>query len=424
MQNAKWRQFVKNSSGVSLIIAIIFVSAFMLVMAGLFEARLRVIQAVGNREQEAKARYLAESAAELASYAAATHGAGWNLAEGADADLEGALWAAAQNLGISSCGAAVSGAATAMTPCSRMQVIGRPEAETVRIDGAGPSYFSIPMAGTGNAGEHCILASAPNDADEACNWNRLFVGQTVEIPLYYMDNSGVTQKLDVNPAGDFLLRIRAPAATGSGAAEELFPLLTNASAYRHIEKDPVLVQWTISGTSTGPGGQVVGRTLVARDRKEGLNSPYRFQASNENTEISGGRINEARIAGSDLNDFIVLRKNHQGWDITSRGGRDPRTITAFLDVVENSVLRLSLVGQPRRNTSGGATFNPDDSIHINNSDFDIPYLEYQLLTDSNNPVSDSKQIVIGWAEFGGFRKEVRREIQREATLGGFVLEQF
>jgi len=345
----------KNSrAGVSLIIAIVFVSAFLLVIAGLTTAQLNTIRAIGNRENEAKVRYLAESAAELASYAASQHGAGWNLAEGGDAILEEHLWAAARGLGMSLCGAtdAVTGAA----PCSSMQVIGRAaDAETLSFPlPGGPTYSSVPIKGTGDAAEHCADI---NDPDDACNWNQLYVGQTVEIPLYYEDENGnVAQLDDLDDSGEFLLRIRAH------EGEVLFPDESmNADAYRHIEKDPVLVQWTISGTSIGAGGQVIGRTLVARDEEENNLRLEEFQ-SEENTEISGGRINAARIPGNYLENFIVLQKDHQGQNITSQGGRAPQTISTFLGQVDNSALRLSLVGQPRRNTVIGAdSFDPASS---------------------------------------------------------------
>lgn len=413
---------LKDTSGVSLIIAIIFVSAFLLVIAGLAEAQISTIHAIGNRENEGKARYLAEGAAEHALLWAATHGIGANTIDDPNfEDYVAPLYNDAAELGFANCADTDEDSTNGNQPCINIEVIGR-SSETVQIAGAGPSYFSIPMAGTGDAGENCTLVNASSDANDECNWNKLSVGQTVEIPLYYVDDSGLVQKLDVSSAGDFLLRIRAP------GSEELFPLFTDEDNYRHIEKDPVLVQWTISGTSTAPGGQVAGRTLIAKDNKEGQ---FRLDENeaDENTEISGGRINAARIAVGYLNDFIVLGKsnfrNDIGRNITSQGGREAQTISTFLNQVNNPVLRLSLVGQPRRNTSSAlGDFDPDNNNHVNSSVFDISYLEYQFLTDSSHAVSDSKQIIIGWAEFGGFRKEVRREIQREPTLGGFVLEQF
>ena len=181
----------------------------------------------------------------------------------------------------------------------------------------------------------------------------------------------------------------------------------------------MLAQWTITGTSTGPGGSIVSKTLIANDRNL---ASLRHRDVDKNTELSAGRINDAK-SGADignLDQFIVLGKTHQGTEIVPGGGFPPPRPIEDFDVT-HPIFSLSMVDIPRRNTVEGDPYDPvtDD---INLSKFDIPYLEYQIL--SSNPISDFKSDVIGFAEFGGFRKEIRRSLKHPETLGGFVLETF
>ncbi|MFA6521710.1 MAG: hypothetical protein WCT53_04985, partial [Candidatus Gracilibacteria bacterium] len=73
------KNILRKKSGVSLIIAIVFVSALMLVMAGLFEAQLFTIQTVKNHELEGKADYLEEGVKEIAGWYAANASLGANV---------------------------------------------------------------------------------------------------------------------------------------------------------------------------------------------------------------------------------------------------------------------------------------------------------------------------------------------------------
>ncbi|MBI5412801.1 hypothetical protein HZA42_00455, partial [Candidatus Peregrinibacteria bacterium] len=217
--------FLRDKSGASLMIAIVFVSFFMLVMAGMFEAQLRVSASISNMEAESKAKYLMDSAQEIASYWAATAGVGENFG---DLDANGQkpyldpLYALAAELGVTNCVPAST--AADQTPCVSIEVKGRnadEAASKVAFAGASASeYFSAPMKGTGDAAAACGATTA-DSADDACNWNRLYVGQSVEIPLYYIDASGQPVKLFAAGAGsqdEFRLRMRTPLCAEFGAS--------------------------------------------------------------------------------------------------------------------------------------------------------------------------------------------------------------
>ncbi|GEM_PF-5139686 len=419
-------------SGVSLIIAIVFVSALLLVMGGLFEIRIRVIQAVGNRETEAKAQYLAQSAVELASFWAATHGVGVNTADAA-MDLS-PLISAAVELGITNC-ADIDNDATngPAISCVGVEVVNRPaDAQKVSFDGA--LYYSAPIRGSGDsAGESvdcgAVAAAEIVSADHSCNWNRLYVGRTMEIPLYYEDADGAVTKLDFSAGSteEFKLRIRTPENI------ILYPPVIDGlggenTDYRDPEKDPVLVQWSIFNAE-GSGA------LTALDLKDGA----KRDVVPENTEISGGQINTANLNSypdieelDHLENSIILQykvssdtfQKHKGKNITSGPTNgQPQLIGSAIDNYDRPVLRLSLVGQPQRNVSeDNETFSYLDG-DLNERKFDVPYLEYQVLT-KEDAASDSKSLIIGRAEIGGFRKEFRKYLKRKTSASGFAIESF
>lgn len=446
-----------SKDGVSLIIAIIFVSAFMLVIAGLAQAQLNTIRSIGNREAAAKVRFLADSAAEFAAYWASTQGIGANSA-GVDLSVfNGILFHAASRAGISNCEDMDANPVNGQEPCMGFEVAGRQSAlQGIRIFGAPPDYLSAPSAGTGNAG----TCTNPSDADQACNWNRLYLGESVEIPLYYEMPDGAASAHNFGTAGKELrLRVRAPcgnfAASGftgnCNLADRvtLYPPKANTttspeSGYRRVNdapripKDPVLIQWSISdfvssGTSTllarentveDPPGSGIKRRKISEGGGFGGGVSY----TNQNTEISAGRINLAKdglnlISHDPLENFTVLqykagsildREKHRGLDLN----RNLREIGSYISTFGNPVLRLTLVGQPQKDDG-----NPLMPQNINNHSLDVPFLEYQVLIDGIE-IADSKSSIYAWAQIGDFRKELRKTFKREATLGGFALEQF
>lgn len=414
---------MKNSlhAGVSLIIAIVFVSALLLVMAGLFEIRIRVIQAVGNRETEAKAQYLAESAVELASFWAATHGVGRNTTD-ADAAMDlTPLISAANNLGIS-CDDIDGNATNGSQPCVGVEVVNRPADAAQKVTLGATTYFSAPIRGSGDAAGESDCSSRPADADDPCNWNRLAVGQTVEIPLYYENSDGTVTKLNFGTGGppeEFKLRVKTPGNI------MLYPSVTAATGgenpdYRNPDRDPVLVQWSIFDE----GGSGV---ITAWDKPDAENKRLMSGYRERNTEVSSGRINLARpdiSLGADvdpLNNFIVLQYLNSGGDDDKHYGKKTdkskqligNAISTDTSGYTKPTLRLTLVGQPQRS----------DSDDVNDRSFDVPYLEYQVLTKTT-PMSDSKSLIIGRAEIGGFRKEFRKYLKRQTSASGFAIESF
>ncbi|MEK7523736.1 MAG: hypothetical protein AAB588_01770 [Patescibacteria group bacterium] len=417
----------------SLIIAMLFATAFMLLLAGMAQSQLAVIRNIANRENADKTRALIESVEELASYAASKHFSGWNSTAESVAELEQEAWESAREMGYTSCD--TTNAANGTKPCAGFSVQGRGDAGT-RINFNGTQYYSVPtpdydgskLIGTGSAAKadsQGLSACDPatykdgTQANDPCFWDRLNVGQTVEIPLYYEDASGVVQNINL-ATSTFKLRVRTP-CDNAGYEEvagcrrvELFPRVsTTTDSYRNVKKDKVLIQWMITGED---------KTLLASDAETGGVRDDRLFKNN--TELSAGRINDAMSPndGRYLSDFLVLQEDHKGTQLAGSEKEEP-LIKAFNS--PNSTLRLSLVGQPRRNVYDSTQYNPER--HANDRAFDIPYLEYQLLVICNTSgcaPSDSKAILSGWVQIGGFSKSFVKYRRKEPSFGGFVFENF
>jgi len=139
------------------------------------------------------------------------------------------------------------------------------------LSGSYENHYSIPTPGTGNAGSNCnplepVLsgpytisgASYDDPADHPCNWNRLYEGENVVIPLYYIDENGDPQNLFTNDNQEFILRMRTPCSNGSemcASGRETFDFFGGSADPVQPYNDPI-VTWSIEG--------------VDEDKKEGI----------------------------------------------------------------------------------------------------------------------------------------------------------
>lgn len=442
-----------QNPGISLLIAIVYVSAFMLVMAGLYTATSRVLQSIGNREQEAKADYLAQSAFELASYWAATHGEGQNLSDlnaGQRDALFAPLYQAAADLGIVAVASDCQN-----SKCVGFDVIGRSDQNDVtkKVDftptgGGLQQVYSVPVRATGNAEPKCADGvGGGKDSEDGCNWNKLYVGQRADIPLYYVDANGARQVL----TGDFKLRVRTPKCSvfgfagancdnnANGPRVVLYPQataslkLSNFGSYpfRNVDTDPVLIQWTIDDSINSNFISAFDHTDTYQSKNFRSISPSVQQSNTNNTEISAGLINDSNPNDAPdpavyINDFVVLSPSLSGKDIDKNASLINTYLTNSLNTGGKPVLHLSLIDQPRIDDDNQSITSMPSQGHpsaLNDPQYNVSYLEYQLLT-SQAPITDTKSYLYSWAEFGGFKKEIKRELNRSVTGGGFALENF
>ena len=430
--------FLNNARpGVSLLVAVLFISALLLVMAGLFEVQIRSQTAIRNRENDEKAKLLADSAVELASFWQEVQGVGFSTDDLTPEELtqmSEPLYEIADLMGVENCPDLDGNANNGLQSCVGFEVKGRPAAaDRVTFDDQGTArqLYSVPMQGTGTAAEAC--GNTPADADDPCNWNKLAFDQVVEIPLYYETPDGVSHHPDLrDPESYWALRIRTPCEPAhageldnesEGCQPEnrilLYPPVANSydTAYLNVNQDKVLVQWLISSFD----GEDV---LLAREGTDQNHPDSRPVPDNDdqfnpneglrlNSQLSAGRLNEANDALSDpawfLHDFIVLLKHLSGSTVSA----DTPTIADFLSPLDRSILRLKVVNRPRR---------ADDPTPEEHEDrrYDLPALEYQLLT--SEPMGDSKAVMNGFATVAGRLRQSTAWRARPTVLGGFVLE--
>lgn len=445
----------RQNPGASLIMATIFATFFMYASVGFAEAQMRIWQSLGDRESSAKARYLAESAQELAGLWRHDKGRGANSGD-IEAFMAPVIEAVESDLGIEC--SDVNPSEAEDQPCIGFKVVGRSEESAqIRFPALNPDYYTIPAAyvengqkrGTGSAAAKC---STPQDnagfIDDPCNWNVLKYGEDVEIPLYYEEDTngngiieaGEIEKLDVRDADDFILRVRTRCKDVNGVAVEnceyrdrieLYPPVVsdlNPDAgnkpFRHpdFEKDPVLVQWMINDMQGG--GTLIAGDVTANGMRPKMQLPLGADKEKDNTEISGGRINAAndRFGRFALRDFIMLKGDYKGERVADN---QPSSIQNFIAASQEPKLRLSFVTRALRLlVNENENMDGLSNAQLNNSERYVPELEYQVLTKFE-PVADSKAYIIGWSRIGApgadYGRTMRKSIEYPASLGGFAL---
>lgn len=319
---------LQEKSGVSLIFAVLVSMALIISTATLNTVIVRNIERVGETEAMLQAQSNANSAFEEALvYISST------CDVGCDHNVEGFdLMGQGQEL------------------------LGSFDFDIQGVSGYNQGLYYVPSPGTGNAGE-CNVGVADIDGD--CNWNTIYYGETVTIPLY-------TQGEDVFGGGTFNVKVRTPRCDDNEQVclndRKTIPCLgqtyyqTESSAC-DIEDNPVIMTWQITGERHGVGDFVEGLESEAH----GLGFDYR---GNEDSNIFITRINEANDNGN----YVVL-------DINDKSSPDIEFILDALttDPIDYPLLKLSFVQS------------------VSNEMGTIPYLEYQIETDV--PVSNDKSII-------------------------------
>ncbi len=387
MKNIRSGELPETRKGVSLLIAIVYVAAFMLLFAGLAQANLRALQSIRNNEESARVRRLIQSVQDTADFWSGRHGYGENTSNAVAVFSSGLrnvflnptntfplvgttgspqsnvseaesylapLLRVAERLGSKNCqDLDIDNDPDSSQPCVGFAVLGR-AASQVQLNGG--NFYSVPAPFTGDAEEdEDVCKSSTNaDANSECHWNKLKLGEAVEIPLYYTDG-GEVKKLNLSNDGVFKLRVRAPTKTANincldrsdsvnsgcinspAAGDEdrrimLYPQpdANNNQDYLTPDKDPVLIQWLISDSA--PNGT---STLLARDAKAPPKFEKRFELNDitqpnylrENTELSAGRINAAtETNGNLLKDYIVLEADYKGKGLEEKNGQGNGTL--------------------------------------------------------------------------------------------------
>lgn len=245
---------------------------------------------------------------------------------------------------------------------------------------ASDGLYYLPIPGTGNAAptEDCSILDDDQDIDHACNWNKLTVGESVTIPLYYEDGYGTRTFPDTMGLTGWYLRMRTPCVDGDldcDAADRYVISDKTAGTFYQTTDNPAVVLWEVVGeTSTGSVNMIPNDSLSS--------STVRNLAIN--TEIYEGLIDFTPWSSTSNLDNVVLMAISHG------------TLTGFdsiYDFIRDSVysdlyFNMNIINT-LEDTSGSA----------------IPYLEYQVVIDASNgsPMVPTAEVIgEGYYESGEY----------------------
>lgn len=299
------------------------------------------------------------------------------------------------------------------------------ECRTGAIGNINSNCYIVPFPGTGDSGDRCEmydpvfdgdvggsrfidsqLAAGLTDLDQinySCNWNKLSFGSSltdrVAIPLYYDLGDGTI----VNPfvdgdATQFVLRLRTPckscgvpnssgdvpAWTRECEAGSDPTVCTDDERYVLNEEDgnEIVVQWHLSGECGGEECGLVARALDAEDE--------------DNSALFESFINEPEELHNILlkNDAMGIITNLHP-ETTAQIWGEPVMSNRILETFEKPILTLFL-----------------NNALISDLGKNVPYLEYQILT--NSPVGNPKSRIEVTVNVDGnvFKKTLSKEEQK------------
>jgi hypothetical protein len=356
----------------ALIFALIFMTFFMIVVSGVSEKLRESLATQRDQLTPMKAEAAAKSAADLGQLAMKEYEPGYNipLTEeefAKDTDGDGTI-----------------------------DTYGNFQVYATAQENDGDWYTPIP--GTGSAGDSdlCRTSDADHDGDfeidksidHPCNWNRLAYGDTAIIPLFASD--GLTTDGTLNPAAldlsRFTLRLRTPCTNGSLVDPDCArPDLDDGDG--SLEQDSSLVFWQILGEKAdGTSLVVIPNDAKVSDARTGES----IRNSSLNTEIYESLVNDH-----------IFSMDYEVFTLSDSINEDIHAL--ILDEgIERVALQLNIV-TPLKNDEDGSS---------------IPYLEWQTVSNSLNPIADNKSILWaeGWSDGMGGSYYFSRKIVRD-TIG-------
>lgn len=260
------------------------------------------------------------------------------------------------------------------------------------------SYYYTPMPGTGTAPpiEMCSILDEHLDPDHSCNWNKIIQGQGVRTPLFTTVNASNPDQLaaDSNDDGildptelglnNFKLLVRTPCENGSfGAVCEIDDVLAENDRYRldaggpilsdlySVNTDDSVILWQIVGEDSSLEEPI---TLLPNTSIEDVGLDQ-YRPSDSNTEITESMIN----AAYDLENYVVFQAGGSGTPFDKIYNMAKNLFTYHSYEWESLYLEFT-IGAPLIAGSGAS----------------IPYLEWQLITNSlDGPFADTKAVLVG-----------------------------
>lgn len=433
---AGYRFWTKERSGVSLLISLILVG--ILVIFGLTISNIVIssIRESANVNRANQAFYAAEGALEKGLLENLQHGAGYT--SNVETVGYGQFGMCTDPANCSSCCSTKypNDLSLCVSACMSGNS-GSPLKATYKIQGQVPvssqyasSQYGIPTPGSGDVGKNCDPLTAvksgsfywpegsqtvySDPTDHPCNWNKIRVGETVAIPLYYTDSNGDPVNL-MTPNSTFQLKIRTACSDGSEFCAPLdrYDLNYLQGDATYNGNDPI-VSWQIVGEDSNAGGTTL--TL----------GPYIYFLWNNDLGPLATIIHEKKI--NNTASYIVLNTDSFGEDPDKCRGEIRYFLTNNASAVDGGGGLLgcssTLKWDTQQIVKPVLKFTVIHSLKdiLNN---DIPYLEYQLLSSSNmsSQPSNVSQTVTAEGFSGSFKQVLEVKQPQESGLLEYVIQQ-
>jgi hypothetical protein len=275
-------------------------------------------------------------------------------------------------------------------------------------------------------------ADTTQGIDNACNWNKIKVGETVGIPLYTTASDGTIKNPVDLDLQTLKVKLRTPCLDGASGGPNA---CSGSGRYRLDDYNGVdtLLQCAVSKTSycgdTVVSWSIVG-TNVTGDKVYTL-VPYTPVVSGKrtkpNSEIYEWLINSVRSTGSPFSGFscdtyCVLYggrfaidpldeiNNASILDFLLNGSVDGLFVRSGTDKIYKPVLKLSVIGSLSEFSSGNT----------------VPYLEYQITTNvgvGGSAPPDLAQTVTAEGFSGPFKQVLEVKLPQETGLLEYVIQQ-
>ena len=333
--------------GISLIFAIIIVTAMMIMSASLADITVRNLQRVDDLGSSIQAQLMADSAFESATKYIYENCPNAGCNEIGETDIEtDIIYGDYEITGLS--------------------------AENIT---SGDGYFYVPIPGYGSAAgnydeNYVCEPEAPGDIDDECNWNKIYFGDSVTIPLYVSEDDEFT-------GNELYIRVRTPLCDDDDwdcendrkliACEDEAKTATDTLNGCDLEDDKVILFWQIRG-----------------DREDGTD----YVESREGTTGAFIEIRDDTNPGTDSEIYTTLINNSLSNDYSDSDSYLENYVVVNMDDMVNPDADQGEENIIFDILTDGAdpmlypTLQISHIQTIRNNDGAIPYLEYQIVSDA------------------------------------------
>lgn len=298
--------------------------------------------------------------------------------------------------------------------------------------------YGAPTPGSGNVGAGCdpdkpwidkgftydngVYMEEPTSgydpADHPCNWNKISVGEVVNIPLYVTGQCSANPDSVCNPSDlgldTIIVRLRTPCSNGD---EFCTPIerydLDTANGDPEVEGDDTVVDWQITGVPAGGGSTYVmgpRRDLLDIFPCNGSRCPWNSEIYESKLNLQKNNVFENLIIAQSGSQTGLDTKTDEWGDIYDfLHNLSPWNIGGSLrpSDIHKPILKLSVINSLQQSQSTV-----------------IPYLEYQILTDAQNfAPTDASQTIRAEGYSGEFKQILEVKQPQEGGILEYVIQQ-